>query len=138
VSPSARTQGVSGRPPRSRSPALDLSLDGIVLQHVAIAVRATVAAGGPMTYDECMGKLVTVRIMSDAICGKPGITAMVLSERIDYPLPKTMHELQMLQRNKHIDWAGRATDPITPRHADAAVQLQTIRNVTGLDVDRPL
>jgi hypothetical protein len=69
-----------------------------------------------MTYDTSMGKLVTVRIMSDAICAKPGIT------------PK----------NLSVVWAGHATDPITPTHADAGSQLGTIISVTGLNVDRPL
>jgi hypothetical protein len=82
--------------------------------------------------------LVSVRIISNAICEKPGITPKDLSERIEFPLPETMRTLALLQRNNHIVWMGGVTDSIAPTHADAAIQLQTIRNVTGLDVDRPL
>ena len=82
--------------------------------------------------------VVSVRTISDAICARPGITPKALSEQLEFPLRETMHTLQLLLRNKHIAWSGGVVDTITPTHSDAAIQLQTIINVTGLDVDRPL
>jgi hypothetical protein len=52
--------------------------------------------------------LVSVRIISNAIFEKPGITPKDLSERIEFPLPATVRTLALLQRNNHI---GRATPP---------------------------
>lgn len=93
-----------------------------------------------MAYAETiMGKtFVTGRILSDTICAKPGITPKDLSEQLAFPLPETMGHLQMLLRNKRVEWSGGATDPIMPAHEDPAIQLQMIISVTGIDVDRPL
>jgi hypothetical protein len=81
---------------------------------------------------------VSVRTISDAICRTPGITPIELAEGTGLPILETMRTLHRLWSEGMIEWAGEVVDAVTPTYLDAAVQLQTIASVTGLDVERPL
>ena len=87
---------------------------------------------------ERLTRVVSVRTLSNTICAAPGITPMDLSEQTKLPIEETMRALDLLLRNKLINWAGDESAPVTAMHTDSEIQLQTITRVTGLDLDRPL
>lgn len=85
-------------------------------------------------------RLATVRLLSDVICRRPGITPAAMASLFEVPLDRILGTLRQLARSsiRFSEHALFAHTPLTPVSPDAEIQLQRIASATGLDIDAPL